>query len=333
MTDNIYILKYLNDELTTEEKAQFLNSLDKDDALKKEFVSAYNFWVKTGYGSRVSGFNMKKEFSQLMSRIEKPKSKIVLMSFSRYAAAIAVVLFIASLALVTYNYIGKGIIREGENLVYAYSSGDKSNATVTLPDGSTVKLNANTQLKYSVFAPDNKRHVTLEGEALFEVIHNETSPFVIAFNDLKIVDVGTVFNVKARPDDKVIETVLIEGLVDCIVDDATTVNLEPGDKATYNKATKDLRVTQINDDQLYLGWTRNRFVFKDKTFESVITEIANWYKVEVIWKNEKIKKELMFCNIKRNVELSTALDILNISFEFKYKLKKSNGAIKSIIIY
>lgn len=48
-----------------------------------------------------------------------------------------------------------------------------------LPDGSNVWLNAGTTMKYPVSFMKGKREVILDGEAYFEVAHNEKSPFVV----------------------------------------------------------------------------------------------------------------------------------------------------------
>jgi transmembrane sensor len=84
----------------------------------------------------------------------------------------------------------------------------------TLPDGSIVHLNKNSGILYAADF-NSRRNVRLKGEAFFEVRHNKDVPFNVQAGDIKIVDIGTAFNVKSlrhktevivesgvRPDDK-----------------------------------------------------------------------------------------------------------------------------------
>lgn len=59
--------------------------------------------------------------------------------------------------------------------------------------GTDIALNGDTKL---VLDRDNPRSATLvEGQALFRVLHDENRPFVVAVGDVRIVDVGTIFDV------------------------------------------------------------------------------------------------------------------------------------------
>lgn len=65
--------------------------------------------------------------------------------------------------------------------------------TIDLADGSRVILNGGTRI---AFDPDTPRHVELaEGEALFDVKHDERKPFVVVTGNTRLVDAGTRFNV------------------------------------------------------------------------------------------------------------------------------------------
>lgn len=78
--------------------------------------------------------------------------------------------------------------------------------TATLPDGSTVELNAGSRLTYPrgfytlPFVEANERIVRLSGEAFFEVAKGER-PFVVTTSTARIEALGTAFNVRAHPAD------------------------------------------------------------------------------------------------------------------------------------
>ena len=52
--------------------------------------------------------------------------------------------------------------------------------TVNLPDGSVVHLNSESKLSYPSFFDKDKRRVTLQGEAFFEVQKDPEHGFVIS---------------------------------------------------------------------------------------------------------------------------------------------------------
>lgn len=79
------------------------------------------------------------------------------------------------------------------------------------------------------FAGD-QRLVELEGEAFFEVRKDTLKPFIVQTNRLKVRVLGTVFNLKAYPDE-LQQTTLVEGKVRITAGDEE-VELRPGDRAT-----------------------------------------------------------------------------------------------------
>ena len=82
--------------------------------------------------------------------------------------------------------------------------------TIALADGSRVFLNGDTRIS---FDPATPRQIDLvRGEALFEVRHDASHPFVVVADGTRLVDVGTVFNVVR--DGGAIEVAVANGAVD-----------------------------------------------------------------------------------------------------------------------
>lgn len=75
---------------------------------------------------------------------------------------------------------------------------------ITLPDGSTVWVNANSELAYY---PDfvHHREVRLSGEALFDVAEDKAHPFAVVTRDSVRTEVlGTMFNVSSHKETDVV---------------------------------------------------------------------------------------------------------------------------------
>src|SRR6266705_1203492 len=72
-----------------------------------------------------------------------------------------------------------------------------SKSQVQLPDGSTVWLNASSNLTYDKDFGKNLREVNLTGEAFFDVVKDPAHPFIIHTNVIDVKVLGTEFNVRA----------------------------------------------------------------------------------------------------------------------------------------
>jgi|GEM_PF-179724 len=149
-----------------------------------------------------------------------------------------------------------------------YSTAYGQTQAITLDDGSTVVLNANSTLGVTRFGfSSGKRQVHLEGEALFSVTHTQTNrPFVVhTDNQFDVEVLGTVFNVFARPRGG--KVVLSQGRVNVLLTGSSTrkkVVLKPGQIAQIDGPKKRVRLTQTPAPEDHAAWRDNRYVF-DKT--------------------------------------------------------------------
>ncbi len=118
--------------------------------------------------------------------------------------------------------------------VYQTDYGEKQE--VTLPDGSSVILGANSQLYYPRFWDEQKpRLVTLEGEAYFSVTHQANDQkFIVRSGEVEIEVLGTKFNVNNRRGEN--RVLLEEGSirldvskVDPLSTQAPRILMEPGE--------------------------------------------------------------------------------------------------------
>ena len=146
---------------------------------------------------------------------------------------------------------------------------------VTLPDGSEVYLNANSEIRYPKNFKKNRRNVILTGEAFFNVTKNKNRPFVVQADKTFIRVLGTSFNVNAKKRD--IEVIVKTGKVEVYNKQNSNnhVVLLPGDRAVLlpdNKIQK-----QANNNNNYLSWLSKKLVFKELPLSIVINDLINTY--------------------------------------------------------
>lgn len=147
-------------------------------------------------------------------------------------------------------------------------TGPGEHRTLDLADGSRVILNGGTRLSYD---PDDERQVTLaHGEALFDIRHDASHPFVVMAGDTRLVDAGTVFNVVS--DAGALEVGVAEGAV--IYESADKpVHLHPGDVLTRDSADGAVRLTST-EPQAVGGWNEGVLHFDDATLTRVAADLS-----------------------------------------------------------
>ncbi|HTN35818.1 MAG TPA: FecR family protein [Arachidicoccus sp.] len=117
-----------------------------------------------------------------------------------------------------------------------------------LPDGSQVWLNSGSQLTYDKdFINKRIREVTLSGEGFFDIKHDPEHSFIIHTKLVDIKDIGTRFNVKAYPEDEMVETTLLKGAVEVYSKDAPDhiVRLKPNEKIIFNASTRVNKIEAV----------------------------------------------------------------------------------------
>ncbi|RFM36910.1 FecR family protein [Chitinophaga silvisoli] len=195
---------------------------------------------------------------------------------------------------------------------------------IILPDGSKVWLNAATSLRYPTTFTGNTREVQLAGEAYFEIAQNAQQPFVVKVNNLEVKVLGTHFNIMGYPDEKSIQTTLLQGAVQ-VQHNTAAVRLSPGQQARLQDGNmtikKDVDVEEI------IAWKNGYFHFNHETLQGVMRQISRWYDVEVIYEGAVPEREFGG-KIERNNSLNDVLKILELS-NVHYKIKERKIIITS----
>ncbi len=143
-----------------------------------------------------------------------------------------------------------------------------------LMDGTKVYLNSASRLIFPTRFDSDVRKVKLEGEAYFEVVHNDT-PFIVELDGHAVQVLGTEFNVKAY-DKKQSYTTLVKGKVMMKLDNGGSQELKPGQQAM----TDDKIVLREVDVKHFTSWKEGYFSFDFMNIKEIMNEISRWYDIE-----------------------------------------------------
>lgn len=182
---------------------------------------------------------------------------------------------------------------------------------VELADGTIVRLNCETELRYPVRFVGKGRRVYLDGEAFFEVAKNAEMPFIVETKQMQVEVTGTQFDVKAYAEDETMQATLVEGGVKVCAYGAgsKSVALTPSQQYVLDVQTRQAEVKKV-DVQLYTGWVEGMFVFKNQRLEDVMTMLARWYSVDVFYIGESVKDIRLSANLGRYEHIDKILDII-----------------------
>lgn len=101
-----------------------------------------------------------------------------------------------------------------ENIVWIEKSAGYGDIKhITLPDNTTVWLNAGSTIIYPEEFIGRFRQIFFTGEGHFSVAKNKEKPFIIKSNESSIEVLGTQFNLKSYSNDNRIEVALLDGSV------------------------------------------------------------------------------------------------------------------------
>lgn len=228
----------------------------------------------------------------------------------------------------------KGIVygnqkSEGKKLIYntiKVARGQEFN--LQLADGTSVWLNAESELRFPVeFVADNRK-VYLKGEAYFEVAHNKEKPFIVnSFEqDLKVY--GTKFNVNAY-DENLIKTVLVEGTVGVKIKYVNEeARMVAGDLLVANTVERSMNTKKV-DVYSYIAWKDGYFLFQNESLEDIMLRLERWYDVKVFYQDNKVRNELFVGDMKRYTDIDKLLYFMEKSSDAKFEIKDGVIIVRS----
>ncbi|MBL1409185.1 FecR family protein [Sphingobacterium faecale] len=187
---------------------------------------------------------------------------------------------------------------------------------LTLSDGTTVWLNAASTLTYPHKFSGDKRVVSLDGEAFFDVAKADR-PFVVHSREQQVQVLGTSFNINSYQENSFITTTLLTGEIILYHEkNNKSIRMKPGEQVMIADNRMHLDIVNSADA---IAWRSGKFVFDNKSFKEVMNDLARWYDIKVIYEGE-IPKESFFGDAYRNNNLGIVLEALqssNIEYEME----------------
>lgn len=355
-SDKILIVKYITRQASDEEIAMAKYLISSEEEHESFYIQCYEAWQQALLCSPRK-INEEAAYNAFLANAiqEEPVHKAVpVYRLWKWQAAAAVLLISAIAALFYLQAPFNNNLAFGEESLKSLALTEISvpkgtTRQITLPDGTQIRINAGSYLRFDESFGNTSRTVYLDGEAYFDIAEN-TLPFIVKTNYYTIRDIGTIFNVKAYSADFALETAVIEGeisvegklfgnsnkaeTVSIKKRQALKLNYAPQDAALLQESRSEqdidvIKVQKMVTPQLeeYTGWTEDLLVFEGKTFQEISKIMERKYDVEIVMTDLKLSN-YQYTGSFRNVDnVEKALQILKETTDIQYT---KNGRVINI---
>lgn len=195
---------------------------------------------------------------------------------------------------------------------------------IELPDGTSVTLNAESQLAYDMSRfGEKERSVSLKGEGLFDVAKDSLHPFIVRSDELSMQVLGTVFNIRNYATEQMKITLLSGALKVVSVQQANSLRMHPGEQAIWTDKQK-LRAVKVAQTDDVTSWTEGDFCFDNQTLVEILCELGRWYNVNVIFKDKECMNSRLHFKAFRKESLASVVELLNYVSKEPIALEEKN---------
>lgn len=318
--DHDTIDRYLADDLSTSELGVFLSVLDQQPELRAQ-INRMRVLVKHTDQS-LSPYDAHARVEDIVAAAcmvpqESTASSITGRTVRR-TAAISFAVVAAFVVAVVINPFDISPRNDSAITLVTTEKGERS--SIQLPDGTTVSLNVESQLKVPEDFLSNRR-VELKGEAYFHVTHSAKNHFEVVTGDVTTKVLGTEFAVRSYPSEEV--RVSVQSGKVSVAD----VVLEANSMARiYNRDSVSI-VRNINLDHSF-NFTSGNLSIDYLPLKSAAGDLSRWYNVDIQFA-DSAAQELRF---SANLTSGSVTDLIEI-LEFTLPVKATLSGKKLTIAF
>ena len=279
-------------------------------------------WVSSAVADDTQQYDVDQAFERFRKRTGLDQSGRQSYKWYRTWSVAAVAIVLLGLITVTAYWQGSRQVQSNfSDIVVEAPLGSKTK--LTLPDGSTVWLNAGSKMVYSQGFGVRDRRLAFQGEGYFEVEKNDEMPFLVQTHDVNVTVVGTKFNFRNYPEDEEAVVELLEGKValENQLKEESVRYLSPNEKMVLHKATGEMDITSAKVKEATL-WTENILLFDEDLLPDIVRKLERSYHVRIEIENEDLKQARFygqFNQLEQNIY--EVLDMLVETGRLEYQEK------------
>ena len=213
---------------------------------------------------------VKKTFRRIAVR---KRNTVIISTISAILSAAAVIL----LAVFIHPYSDSKLPGVPARNLNVFDTPSGAVATLHLPDGSLLKVNAGSEVIYPDSFNARERRIFVDGEVYLDVAHDRNRPFIVCTDGFDVKVHGTKFNVRTS-DDGNGNVVLAEGSVEVSVPGGSGIMLSPGQMASMAEGLISVSEVRAED---HICWAEGYINLYGETIDKVAAMLSGHYGIPV----------------------------------------------------
>lgn len=145
-----------------------------------------------------------------------------------------------------------------------------------LSDGTKVYVSPATKIRFPFAFNGQSRDIWVEGQAFFEVTHNDKKPFLIHLKHSTVEVLGTEFNVNSNNEKETIS--LVKGKVR-VITEKDSITLKPATEVVIQEDSTPI-VSRFSVENI-LGQKNGIITYYKITLDELANEIKKYYNVDI----------------------------------------------------
>ena len=294
------IARHLSGENSAEEEAALKSWLAANPDRQEEMKLIERIWSSPEKEHRISNLesawnrlaaktDISLPFKQIPSnihRISERKIDVELPTrqraypYLRYAAVVLLCISLPVLYFLLRNSLREIAVTDWEKQVVA----NGQQLSLLLSDGTTVHLDAGSELSYPKQFTGATREVHLKGEAYIEVAHGAQKPFIVRAGSAVVKVLGTKFNVQAWDEMKEVRVAVLDGRVAFRSEkqnDESAVVIPKGKMSLLKEKNTEATAPITVDTRVYIAWMERELILNNTPLHEVVQKLQRWYDVKI----------------------------------------------------
>ncbi|BFP39558.1 FecR family protein [Flavobacteriaceae bacterium GF1] len=197
---------------------------------------------------------------------------------------------------------------------------------IKLSDNTKVWINSGSKLIFPAIFTSGIREVYLEGEAIFEVAHNEEKPFQVRSSTQTIEVLGTIFNVSHYSEDDLMKTVLKSGSIRMTYrdDKKNSFLMKPGTLSSFDKNSNEVSTKIVNPDH-YFSWREGYLTLHSNRLDDITARLSRYYNRTIEIENEELASLTFSGRLDLSEDLGEVLETIKQTKDFQ--IIANNGTV------
>ena len=337
------IADIFSQSLKAEEKEKIMGWIKQSDSNQKLFWEFRDVWQGTAL-VKSNEYDENKAWKSLKPNLKIEKTTINL-QWLKYASVAVIFSLVGYFSYYLLVSSPANPVKISFQEVYVpYGSTSK----IVLPDGSFVWLNAGSYLKYDNYYNVNNRNVFLKGEGYFDVQKNKKLTFVVNTSGIEVKAIGTKFNVKSYPEEKLIYTTVVEGKIQIInklenVKNKEELFLTQNQSASFLKEnveppliepkidsqkqlsaikeipSKILEIDSSINPDIFVSWHEGKMIIEREKLGSLAVKLERRYNVKINFLDETVKN-YVFSGILKDETFEQIMEVIRLTSPIRYSV-------------